>query len=142
MKQVFADTNYWVAVLDPRDAHHALAEDVSNRLGPCRVVTSEFVLLEMMKLLVRGGLHLKKIAYDAIRRLKDDPNVEVVPATALLFREACEVYVGHADKEWDGIDSASYHIMKQKGITEALTFDHHFEEMGFRALLREARGQR
>jgi predicted nucleic acid-binding protein len=32
--------------------------------------------------------------------------------------------------------------MKQKGITEALTFDHHFEQMGFRALLREARNHR
>ena len=141
MRQVFADASYWVAVLNPKEAHHARAMSVSDNLGRPRLVTSEFVLLEMMKLLATAGLHLKKTAYHAIKRLKADPNVEVVPATTLLFNEACEIYIRYADKGWDGVDSASYHIMEQRSITDALTTDRHFEQMGFRALLRETDSQ-
>jgi uncharacterized protein len=35
------------------------------------------------------------------------------------------------------IDCVSYVVMRERGITEALTTDEHFRQMGFRALLRE-----
>ncbi|MCX7014335.1 MAG: PIN domain-containing protein [Candidatus Sumerlaeota bacterium] len=136
MRRVFADTGYWVAVFDPKDGLHDRAMEVSRTLGPCRIVTSEFVLLEMMKLLANAGLHLKTVACEAIRRLKADPNTEVVPATSLLFQQACETYQAFRDKAWDGTDCASYRIMEERNISEALTHDEHFVQMGHRALLR------
>ena len=35
------------------------------------------------------------------------------------------------DKLWSFTDCVSYVVMKQRGITEAFAFDHHFEQMGF-----------
>ena len=32
MKQVFADTGYWIAILDPKDTLHIKAKDVSEKL--------------------------------------------------------------------------------------------------------------
>ena len=40
------------------------------------------------------------------------------------------------DKEWSLVDCASFVIMKQRGVTEALTTDHHFEQAGFVRLLK------
>ena len=44
MRTVFADTGYWVALLNPRDQHHGKVKNVSSTLGQTRIVTSEMVL--------------------------------------------------------------------------------------------------
>ena len=67
MRVVFADTGYWVALLNPRDELHYKATELSNSLNPC----------------------------------------------------------------------VSFKIMEQMGIYEALAYDKHFEQAGFRALLRD-----
>jgi predicted nucleic acid-binding protein len=40
------------------------------------------------------------------------------------------------DKEWSLTDCASFALMRQRGVSEALAHDHHFEQAGFIALLR------
>ena len=68
--------------------------------------------------------------------IRSNPNVEVVPQTSLQFREAFDLYKNRADKEWSLTDCASFNLMKERGITEALALDVHFEQAGFVALLR------
>ena len=43
---VFADTFYWIALIDPRDAFHAAAHAYSGSLGPVRLVTTDEVFDE------------------------------------------------------------------------------------------------
>jgi predicted nucleic acid-binding protein len=74
------------------------------------------------------------LGVDAIRM---NPNVEVVPQTSIQFREAFDRYKQMADKEWSLTDCASFEIMKARGVSEALAHDHHFEQAGFVALLRD-----
>lgn len=40
------------------------------------------------------------------------------------------------DKEWSLVDAASFIVMQERGIIEALTTDHHFEQAGFVRLLK------
>jgi hypothetical protein len=40
------------------------------------------------------------------------------------------------DKEWGLIDCMSFIVMQDRGITEALTADDHFNQAGFKALLK------
>lgn len=35
------------------------------------------------------------------------------------------------DKQWSFTDCTSFVVMKQRSMTEAFTFDHHFAQMGF-----------
>ena len=42
-----------------------------------------------------------------------------------------------SDKSWSLTDCISFVVMGEHGITDALTGDRHFEQAGFRALLRE-----
>ena len=40
-------------------------------------------------------------------------------------------------KEWGLTDCVSFLVMQDRGLTDALTTDEHFQQAGFRALLRE-----
>jgi predicted nucleic acid-binding protein len=62
--------------------------------------------------------------------------VEVIPQTSLQFTQAFGEYRRMADKEWSLTDCASFEIMRERGLTEALAHDQHFVQAGFVALLR------
>ncbi len=135
MRTVFADANYWIGLFNPKDQLHDAAMVASGTLTRTRLVTSEMVLVEVLNGLaeyppLRGQVVL---AVDAIMV---DPNTEVVPQSALLFRDALAYFRQHQDKEWGLTDCSSFVIMRQRGLHEALTHDHHFEQAGYTALLR------
>jgi uncharacterized protein len=44
MERVFADTGYWIALLNPRDELHEKASAASGDYTSNRIVTSEMVL--------------------------------------------------------------------------------------------------
>jgi hypothetical protein len=69
-------------------------------------------------------------------RLRADPRVVVVPSSRDLFDRAMGLYRSRPDKDWSLTDCVSFVVMRERGITEALTGDHHFEQAGFRALLK------
>jgi uncharacterized protein len=48
VRQVFADTNYWVALVNRGDDLHARAVAVTETLGEFRTVTTDGVLLEFL----------------------------------------------------------------------------------------------
>ncbi len=136
MKTVFADTAYWIAILNPRDSLHQKARDVSGQIGPMRIITTEMVLTELLASFAASGEQLRKAAATYSQRLMADPNVEVVPQTSIQFREALTRYEERPDKAWSLVDCASFQIIEQRHVAEALTSDHHFEQAGFIALLR------
>jgi predicted nucleic acid-binding protein len=136
MKSVFADADYWIALLHSREELHQEAARVSAGLGPARIVTSEMVLAEVLNALGSRGETIRTKAAESIEQLRQAPNVTIVPQTGAQFAEALASYRGHRDKEWSLTDCASFLIMRESGLTEALTRDHHFEQAGFIALLR------
>lgn len=136
MRTVFADAGYWIAVIDPKDGLHGVALKVSQNLGRVRISTSEMVLTEVLAVL--SSPPLRVTAVKAIESLQSNPNTEVIPQTGLLFKEALQRYKNRPDKAWSLTDCASFVIMEQQGIQEALAYDENFEQAGFVALLRQA----
>ena len=100
------------------------------------MLTTEMVLNEFLAAF--AAVPLRTFAVNAIRTISANPNVEVVAQTSIQFREAFELYAGRADKEWSLTDCASFNLMRERGVSEALAHDHHFEQAGFVALLRTA----
>lgn len=135
MRTVFADANYWIGLFNPKDVLHAPAVAASRGLWRTRLVTSEMVLVEVLNGLGRYPA-LRQQTAAAVDAIMADPNTEVMPQSALLFRDALALFRTHEDKEWGITDCSSFVIMRQKGLSEALTYDHHFEQAGFSALLR------
>ena len=134
MKVVFADTGYWVAVLSPIDDWKVKATAASRTLGKVRIVTTEMVLDELLAALSK--LPVRSTVVRGVEAIRSNPNIEVVPQTSLQFSEAFESYRRMTDKEWSLTDCASFALMKERGLSEALAHDRHFEQAGFVALLR------
>lgn len=136
MKLVFADTSYWIALLNPRDQLHGKAVAVSEKLALVRIVTSEMVLTELLNGFSEGGPQVRRAVAKAVDALGKSQNVMVVPQTREQFSSALMRYDQAADKAWSLTDCASFRIMEEKQIEAALTHDRHFVQAGFDVLLR------
>ena len=126
MKVVFA-------LVNPRDPAHDQASVFLQRYTG-RLLTTKWVLTEL-----GDGLSapMNRSAFlTTVEALASDPSVTVVPCSDALFEDGVELYRRRPDKEWSLTDCISFVVMSQEGIAEALTGDHHFEQAGFRALLK------
>ena len=137
MTLVFADAGYWIALWNPADALHARALAATDSLDDAQVVTSLPVLFEAVDYFSRRGARGRQAVAGAAQALLSSPNVEVVPETSELFDAALQRYADRPDQRWSLTDCASFLVMEERGITEALAYDRDFEQAGFSVLLRE-----
>ncbi len=133
MKTVFADTFYYLALLNPADNRHHQALAYTNTYNG-RMVTTSWVLTELADALAHRST--RGAFLQAIARLRTDPDVTILPPDSGLFMEGVKLYGTRPDKDWSLTDCISFVVMQREGITEALTGDHHFEQAGFVALLK------
>jgi predicted nucleic acid-binding protein len=136
MRKIFVDTSYWIAVLNPTDSLHDFANNLTLTLFPSKLVTSELILNELLNHYSGSGSRFREITSNLIRQIQEDENMEVIPITSQIFTKAFQIYAQRQDKAWSHTDCSSFCIMEELGITEALTYDKHFEQAGFVALLR------
>ena len=136
MTSVFADAGYWIALWRPRDALHEKAMTVAEDLGSIAVVTTQLVLIEALDAMAGTGEFRRRFAAQMVRELEHNPDVEIVPQTDARFTAAVERYAARPDQTWSLTDCASFLVMEERNITEALAYDHDFEQAGFTALLR------
>ena len=134
---VFVDTGYWIASINPGDQWHRAAVDARERLPQNeRLVTTQEVLTEFLaRMSVRGAYH-RQLAVDAVRAIYGDPDVEVIDQSRQTFFDGLRRYARRPDKEYSLQDCVSMNVMERMGIDDALTNDRHFEQEGFRALMR------
>ncbi len=98
-------------------------------------LTHSYVLAELVALsLARGLPRLLTLAF--VKALVGHPAVEVVWVEARLNDEAIRLLEARPDKDYSLCDAVSFVLMKQRGLREALTTDHHFEQEGFARLLK------
>jgi len=134
MKPVFADTFYFLALINQRDAAHAVAMQARSLSRSRPLVTSHFVLLETADFLCDPPN--RSIFGAIVDSLRHMTNCEVVVVNQATLEAAIDLDRSRPDKSWSLTDCTSFPIMKQRGLTQALTGDHHFEQAGFEALLK------
>src|ERR1700682_6445859 len=134
MRRIFADTSYWMALVNPRDEIHQKAMSVSRQLSSESLLTTEMVLVEVLNSfsdsLYRG------VVGRMVASLRQDQNLMIMPQTPAQFESALQRYQQAADKGWSLTDCASFEAMEAENIEAALTHDRHFVQAGFEALLR------
>lgn len=138
MRSVFADTAYWVALANPLDQWHALARETSLALGPLRIFTTDEVLTEFLNFYAERGEVLRAAATALVAKVVNNPNVDVLPQNRDSFSAGRELYANRPDKGYSLTDCISMHAMRERGLTEVLTGDRHFEQEGFVVLLKRA----
>lgn len=134
MNRVFVDTAFVVALVNEKDQHHTRAVELADAFDGFPLITTDAVLLEVGNALARN---FKAQAAEIIEDFLTSDEVEIVTLDAALFQRAFDLYRTHADKSWGMTDCISFTVMRERGITDALTNDKDFRQAGFNALMRE-----
>ena len=134
MPDLFVDTSGWANVIDRGQPYHreALALQRSRR----RLITSNYVLVELASLL-NSPLRIPRMnIIAAINSIASSRWVEIVHVDPVLHEQGWRLFSSRIDKDWSLADCCSFEIMTQRGIGEAVTNVHHFEQAGFVRLLK------
>jgi predicted nucleic acid-binding protein len=136
-KLIFLDTAYVYALVNTRDEWHQKALDWQEKLEKeqRRIITTELILVEIADGL--ASIRFRTQAAQVIAALQSSPFVEVVAVSSELLALALDLYRQRDDKEWGLTDCVSFLVMRERGLLESLTVDIHFQQAGFRAVLRE-----
>jgi hypothetical protein len=130
----FVDTYYLLALVNSRDKDHEKAiRHSQGAIGG--LLTTTWVLVEFADALCAANSRGRAARF--IRGFLSQSFVEVIAPSETQFEHGLNTYENRPDKEWSLTDCLSFLVMHERGIIEALTADHHFEQAGFRALLRE-----
>ena len=136
MSRVFLDTSYVVSLFAPSDSFHPKAQELANRIrrDRPRVITTRAVLLEIGNALSKPLQ--REPAFQFLDSLESDPRVEVIPLSDELYFQGLRLFRRRPDMEWGLVDCISFEVMKERAVTDSLTSDVHFQQAGFRPLLR------
>lgn len=135
---IFADTAGRGHLVDPAQKHHDRAADIyrdARRRGDT-LVTTNHILMELATLLINPLRIARPKIVAFIEGLKASPHVHNVHVNPSLDEQEWKLFADRPDKEWSLVDCASFVVMRRRGMSEALTTDHHFEQAGFSRLLK------
>jgi predicted nucleic acid-binding protein len=134
MKKVFADSFYWIALINLHDQWRSKALQVSNQLGDSTIVTTDEVLTEILNYFSQRGSFLREKAIRYVTAILVNQHVKVVPSRHEILLDAIAFYSLRPDKGYSLTDCISMIVMRELDIGEILTHDEHFRQEGFEIL--------
>ncbi|MBS4027170.1 MAG: type II toxin-antitoxin system VapC family toxin [Ignavibacteriales bacterium] len=136
MKKIFADTVYWVALFNPKDALHRTALTSMSEHSDSIIVTTEAVLSEVLNQFSSYGVLWRTTVASEIENLFAQERIIIHSTSHNLFVQSLMLYKSRPDKNYSHVDCISMVVMKNENISEVLSSDRHFEQEGFTLLLR------
>lgn len=136
MTAVFADSWAWIVLFNRQDQYHKEALQVWQDLlrEKRSIITSEFVWIETLNAMSLPGM--RGAAIRGMDRVRGSEAVKTVGMDAAHLQRGLDLYRARTDKGWSLTDCISFVIMEEQGLSEAFTGDRHFEQCGFRILLK------
>ncbi len=133
MKQVFVDTSALAALADSSDDNHARAVEFNQKTSGIVLVTTNYVLDELYTLLLLHVGYGKTVQFKTkLDTLTARKVLKIIWISEEIAAQTWKIFEQfNTDKQWSFTDCTSYVVMKNHGITEVFTFDHHFSQMGF-----------
>jgi predicted nucleic acid-binding protein len=136
---IFVDTAGWIALGNKDDRWHQKAVEADREMRRHRTkrITTDAVLIEIGNSLCK--LSLRPLAITLIEEIRLAERLglaKVVHIDGELLEQGFALFQSRPDKEWSLTDCISFAVMQRRGIWQALTTDHHFEQAGFERLLK------
>jgi predicted nucleic acid-binding protein len=138
MRTVYADTSYWVALLNSRDGWHDRALDWSRRNPYDRLVTCDEVLTKLLNYFSCLGPSARSHAAGFVRTLLHNPAIDVFASNRDLFLSGLSLYESRLDKGYSLVDCIGMSLMRVNGLDSVLTTDSHFRQEGFQLPIPQA----
>jgi predicted nucleic acid-binding protein len=134
---VFVDTSAWIALINKSDVFHLKAKTIRDVLvkDDRQCLVTDYVVVEIANSLSR--IPWRSSAIQLINSIYASENINVLEIDKDIYVEAWKLYSERIDKEWSLTDCTSFVVMNRNGIAEAFTNDRHFEQAGFKILLKE-----
>lgn len=133
MNAIFADTSFFIALLNAADDAHEKAMGILPQIT-LPIVTTEWILVEL-------GNHLsdpqnRRLFSSMVNEIRESKKFTLLSTHSVPFDEGFFLYCNRPDKAWSMVDCLSLSIMKKRCLKSVLTTDHHFEQAGFNVLLK------
>ena len=126
------DTSGLYCYLYEGDARH---REAVRLLDSAQVrLTHSYVLAELVALCTTRGID-RQMTLSFVSELAGAPEVGVVWVGEAEHRSAMDLLRARQDKLYSLCDAVSFLLMRERGLTEALTTDRHFDQEGFVRLL-------
>lgn len=132
MSGTFLDTGYLIALINKRDDLHEVAIEASKTFHE-PFFTTQLILVE-----IANSLSLppqRPLAISIIERIQGDALTTIVPLSSERFEKALTLFKERSDKSWGMVDCFSFIVMDEFRIKQALTFDEHFRQAGYKVPL-------
>ena len=129
----FVDTSALLSTLYKKDAKHKQAKAISQELEKDKKkipVITDYILSETLTLLkqrigYKEAVRFGNLVFSGKTKLK------LVYLSNKVIREAWKLFVRYSDKGFSFTDCTSFAVMQHHKITQAFTFDKHFQQAGF-----------
>ena len=134
MTSRFLDAGYVLALELSDDQHHTDARHHWTELLEASVslVTTSYIFDEVVTFLNNRRQHSKAVRVG--NNLLTASPIQLIHVDEALFYEGWQYFQQQQDKTFSLTDCISFVLMKRLGIVEALTFDKHFVQAGFKKL--------
>jgi hypothetical protein len=134
MNAVFVDTAGWMACADGADTAHqasCAARDAALEAGRM-LVTTDYVADETLTLLrLRLGVAAAEAWWEQVDR---SPRLRWEQIDHERFEKARQLFFRYRDKKFSFTDCTSFVVMRELRLTDVLSTDRHFRQMGFQIL--------
>ena len=137
MKRVFADTFYWIALINKSDSWYQRVKSYSVNLENIEIITTEEVLTETINFFAAFPAPMRAAVSQLVVQIIQDHNIQVIPQTHESFIAGLELFQQRFDKGYSLTDCISMITMKNLNIIDILTHDKHFTQEGFLILFKD-----
>ncbi len=127
--KLFVDSAAHLALLCEEDRHHGAAVGLLRRIPSSELVTSRFILSEV---LARGArLQGATETVEYVRGILSRPSYTVLPMLPEILDAAMDGLVKYEDQGLSFVDCTSIVVMRSSRIRTIFTFDRAFRKLGF-----------
>jgi len=133
IEEIFADASGLIALGNEDDFLHHQAMETISSLSPFRFLTTDSVVSETLTRLVYDTNHSNAVQFGEM--IFSSSNIEIIPCSDALFKEAWGLFKKYSDKEFSFVDCMSFVVMRKQRMKKVFGCDKHFEQMGFENLL-------
>lgn len=129
--RLFVDSSGWIALVSPRDQHHAEADTVFRQAIARRVplLTTNLVLAEIHRFFLfrAGALPARRV----LERVEASAHVTIEFASPAHHRAALIWLDRLGERRISYTDALSFAVMEAAGCTTVIGFDADFRQAGF-----------
>ena len=125
--------NYlFLALKDRNDEHHKKANEIAQYLTEQTRksgITTDYILDETYTILRERAGH--KLAVQFGEEIRQGSRMKIIYLNKELLDKAWYIFKKYKDKDFSFTDCTSFAVMQHYQITQAFTFDKHFQQAGF-----------